>query len=255
MIRCEGLTLKAGARTLVDALTWQANAGESWVVIGRNGAGKSTLLKTLAMLSAPDGGRVLLDGEPLESFRARERARRIAYLPQAQHDAFGYRVLDVVLAARHPHDAGYWESGAEVERAHAALAELDLSGFAERDVRTLSGGERQRAALAALIAQDAPLWLLDEPSAALDLAHQMALASMTARARAAGRTLITVSHDLNLALQDATHALLLMGDGRWHAGETATLSAELLGDCLGYPLEALRHRGRTLYLPLGARPC
>ena len=255
MIRCEGLTLKAGTRTLIDALAWQANAGESWVVIGRNGTGKSTLLKTLAMLTAPEAGQVLLGGTPLERLRARERARRIAYLPQAQHDAFGYRVLDVVLAARHPHYAGYWESGAEIGRAHAALAELDLSGFAGRDVRTLSGGERQRVALAALLAQDAPLWLLDEPSAALDLAHQMALARLTCRARAEGRALITVSHDLNLALQDATHALLLMGDGRWHAGEVATLSAELLGDCLGYPLEALRHRGRTLYLPCGAGPC
>jgi iron complex transport system ATP-binding protein len=250
MIEARGLTLRAGARTLVDRLDWRADPGQCWCVIGRNGAGKSTLLRTLAGLRAPDGGAVLLQGRALADWPLPALARERAFLAQARSDAFAYRVLDTVLMARHPyHAARYWEGSDDQVAAEAALRALDVLDLAERDVRTLSGGERQRVALAALLAQDTPLLLLDEPATALDVAHQVGTMRLLARlCREQGRTVVMVGHDLNLAHATASHALLL-GAGGWHAGPAdAVLVPERLSACLGHPIERIAHGARALFL-------
>jgi iron complex transport system ATP-binding protein len=253
MMQTIGLQLRIGDRTLVTALDWQVQPGQCWCVIGRNGAGKSTLLRTLAGLREPDAGLVQLQGRSLPDWPLQELARQRAYLSQGRNDAFGYRVLDTVLSARHPYlDSGYWESDADYRAAHAALQALDVSALAERDVRTLSGGERQRVAIAAVLAQDTPLLLLDEPANALDLAHQVSVMGLLARlCRQSGKAVVMVSHDLNLAHSVASHALLLMGDGRWQAGPVAeAMRSPILSDCLGHPIETVQHGSRTLYIPV-----
>ena len=157
MIATDSLLLRAGGRTLVEGLAWSAAAGQCWAVIGRNGAGKSTLLRTLAGVREPDGGRVLLGGRELPRWPLPDLARERAYLAQSRSDPFAYRVIDTVLMARHPWQAGRdWEGRHDYETAERALRELGVEALAERDVRTLSGGERQRVALAALLAQEAP---------------------------------------------------------------------------------------------------
>jgi iron complex transport system ATP-binding protein len=253
MMQTIGLQLRIGERTLVTGLDWQVQAGECWCVIGRNGAGKSTLLRTLAGLRETDGGAVQFEGRLLPDWPLQDLARERAFLPQGRNDAFGYRVLDTVLSARHPyHDAGYWESDADYQAAHAALHALDVGALAERDVRTLSGGERQRVAIAAVLAQDTPLLLLDEPANALDLAHQVSVMGLLARlCRQNRKAVVMVSHDLNLAHSVASHALLLMGDGRWQAGPVAeVMQAPILSHCLGHPIEIVQHGSRTIYLPV-----
>jgi iron complex transport system ATP-binding protein len=214
------LDLRIGDRSLVSSLNWRVEVGQCWCVIGRNGAGKSTLLRTLAGLREADGGMVMLHGQALPEWPLHELARERAYLPQGRSDAFGYRVIETVLAARHPfHDTGYWESDADYAAAYAALRALDVSALAGRDVRTLSGGERQRVAIAAMLAQDTPLLLLDEPTNALDLGHQVSVMALLEKLRCqSSKAVVMVSHDLNLAQRVATHALLLMGDGQWQAG-------------------------------------
>ncbi len=255
MMRAHQLDLRMASRLLVQSLDWQIAAGECWCVIGRNGAGKSTLMRTLAGLREADGGTVEIDGRALEQWPLPALARERAYLPQTRVDAFGYRAIDTVLAARHPYQHGdYWESDADLQAAHAALDALDVGMLAQRDVRTLSGGERQRVAIAAVLAQDTPLLLLDEPANALDLAHQVSLMHLLARlCRESGKAVAMVSHDLNLARDTATHALLLMGDGSWQAGPVAeVMRAEVLSACLGHPIEVVQHAGHALYIP--ARP-
>jgi iron complex transport system ATP-binding protein len=255
MMRTHKLDLHVGARTLVQALDWQISAGECWCVIGRNGAGKTTLMRTLAGLREADGGAVDINGRALAQWPLPALAQERAYLPQARVDAFGYRAIDTVLAARHPYQHGdYWESEADLQAAQAALAALDVAALAQRDVRTLSGGERQRVAIAAVLAQETPLLLLDEPANALDLAHQVSLMHLLARlCRSAGKSVVMVSHDLNLARDTASHALLLMGDGSWQAGPVAeVMRADILSACLGHPIEVVQHAGHSLYIP--ARP-
>jgi iron complex transport system ATP-binding protein len=252
MIETVDLSLSASGSLLVQALSWRAAAGECWCVIGPNGAGKSTLLRTLAGLRTPDHGEVRLDGRPLPAWPLPALARVRAYLPQSRGDAFAYSVIDTVLVARHPWQGGrYWEGSEDHALAQRALAQLDVLHLAERDVRTLSGGERQRVAVAALLAQETPLLLLDEPTAALDLAHQVAVTELLAGlCREQGRAVVQVGHDLNLAYSSCTHALLLMGDGRWHAGPVAeVMQPGLLGECLRYPVAAVPHAGGTVFVP------
>lgn len=245
------LKLSIADRVLVDALDWQVGAGECWCVIGRNGAGKSTLLRTLVGLRDADGGQLELGGRALAKWPLQDLARERSYLPQGRSDAFGYRVIETVLTARHPyHESAYWESEADYAAAHTALQTMDADTLAERDVRSLSGGERQRVAIAAVLAQDTPLMLLDEPTSALDLAHQVSVMSLLSKlCREQQKAVVMVSHDLNLAHSVATHALLLMGDGRWHAGPVAeVMQASLLSECLGHPIEIVQHGKRTIYL-------
>lgn len=133
-------------------------------------SGRQTLLKTMAGLQKPDSGYIVLDDLALPEWEPRELAKRRAYLPQAQGDTFGFTVMETVVAARFPYQTGYLgDSADDIEKAVSALKRLEVFQLAERDIRTLSGGERQRVAVAALLAQDTPLMLLDEPASALDL--------------------------------------------------------------------------------------
>jgi iron complex transport system ATP-binding protein len=252
VISTERLRLNAGARLLVEDLHWSADAGQCWSIIGRNGAGKSTLLRTLAGLRQPDGGSVAIGGRPLPDWPLEALARQRAYLAQTRNDAFAYRVIETVLAARHPyHEKRYWEGSDDQRIALAALETMQVAALAERDVRSLSGGERQRVAIAAMLAQDTPLLLLDEPANALDLAHQVGVMGLLSRlCRQQGKTAVMVGHDLNLAYSVSTHALLLMGDGRWLAGPVdEVMQAAILGDYLGHPIAIIDHGARRIFIP------
>lgn len=252
MIEARQLLLSAGSRTLVKNLDWQVREGESWCIIGRNGAGKSTLMRTLAGLRDPDGGSIAIGGRAIGDWPLEELARQRAFLPQSRSDAFAYRAIETVLAARHPYHANrYWEGSDDYAIAHAALASMEVADLAERDVRTLSGGERQRVAIAAMLAQDTPLLLLDEPANALDLAHQHSVMRLLAKlCREQGKTAVMIGHDLNLAHQASTHALLMMGDGEWLAGPVDdVMQAPVLSRYLGHPIEVLPHGSRRIFIP------
>ncbi|MBR7799061.1 ABC transporter ATP-binding protein [Undibacterium sp. FT137W] len=252
MLSTVDLTLRAGQRTLIQDLKWEVHAGECWCVIGRNGAGKSTLLRCLAGLNQSSKGQILLRGKELSEWSLEALARERAFLAQSRVDAFGYRVIETVLSARHPyHDTHYWESAADHEIAMDALNLLDVAELAQRDVRSLSGGERQRVAIAALIAQDARLLLLDEPANALDLSHQVSVMQILAReCRRQQSAVIMVSHDLNLSYSISTHALLLMPDGSYLCGlKESMMQVNNLSLCLGHPIELIQHHQQVLFLP------
>jgi iron complex transport system ATP-binding protein len=257
MISTHHLSLGVGQRQLVTDLSWQVGEGECWSIIGRNGAGKSTLMRTLAGLRAPQAGHVSLSGKPLPEWPLDALARQRAFLAQSRSDAFSYSVIETVLSARHPyHGNRYWEDSDDHAIAVKALTAMEVADLAERDVRTLSGGERQRVAIAAMLAQDTPLLLLDEPANALDLAHQVSVMNILARlCRQQGKTAVMIGHDLTLAHSVSTHALLLKGDGRWLAGpREEVMQAEILSDYLGHPIEVLRHGQRNIFIPIEETP-
>jgi iron complex transport system ATP-binding protein len=252
MIATHELTLQVDGRTLVRTLDWTIRAGECWSIIGRNGAGKSTLLRTLAGLRGANRGTVTLDGRNIDDWPLEELARQRSYLAQSRVDAFAYSAIDTVLSARHPyHGNRYWEGSDDHQAALQALVSMEAGHLAARDVRTLSGGERQRVAIAALLAQDTPLLLLDEPANALDLAHQVSVMGLLARlCRRERKTVVMIGHDLNLAHSISTHALLLRGDGGWLAGPVAqVMQPALLGDYLGHLIEMIEHGGRRIFIP------
>lgn len=215
-------------RVLLRALSWQVHAGECWGVIGRNGVGKSTLLQALAGLH-PYQGSVRFKDAAEHDYAALARVR--AYLPQQLPLNFGFRVHDVVAAS-----TPNYQQHTDTLLIDTALADFELQKLAQRDLRSLSGGERQRVALALLPAQAVPLWLLDEPTTALDLAHLVLLATrLHKHIQQEHGAAIMISHDINFTARLATHLLLLHPDGHWQAGRAHTLlTAAQLSVCLGH---------------------
>lgn len=215
----ESLALSVRERLLVRALDMTVEPGQVWCVLGPNGAGKSTLLRTLAGLRPADGGRVALGDRDVATYRPLDLARRRGFLPQSVVDAFSLSVMEAVVSARHPR-LSFWAWGDDdTGPAQRALETFELESLTGRDVTTLSGGERQRVNIATLFAQDVDVMLLDEPLSSLDLHHQMkTLHELMRAASLHGKSVIYTVHDINLAFQHATHAVLLDGKGSALAG-------------------------------------
>jgi len=252
LLEVRNLVLGVNGRTLVRDFSFRLGAGEVWCMLGPNGVGKSTFLHTAVGLREPQGGELRLAGRRLADWPAEEAARQRGFLPQTFHDAFGASVLECVMLGRHPYLSRWqWEGEEEREIARAALQAVDLAGFERREVLTLSGGERQRVALAALLAQDAPLLLLDEPVSHLDLHHQvMVLAHLGELARARGKGVLFTVHDLNLAARFATHALLLTPQGEVLQGPLGEVMSEAALWCaFDHRVARVEAAGRTLFVP------
>jgi iron complex transport system ATP-binding protein len=213
VLQADALSLLLGRRRVVDCVSAVMTAGRWIAVVGPNGAGKSSLLSLLAGLRKPHGGQVRLRGRSLGDWPSAQRARQIAWLAQ-QGDAEGeIAARDVVRLGRLPHHGLLGAPGPADEAAvDAAMNETECIAFARRRLSELSGGERQRVLLARALAVQAPVLLLDEPTAHLDAPHQRALLrSVTQRARA-GAAVAVVLHDLTLAL--AADRIWLMDRGR-----------------------------------------
>jgi iron complex transport system ATP-binding protein len=247
-LECVSVTVSVPGRTLVDRLDVRLQEGRLIVVLGRNGAGKSSLLHTLAGLHARASGDVLVQGRSVSAWSRRDLARRLALLPQASEDPFPGTVLDSVLVGRHPHiDFWRWEDARDREIARHALAAADLESCEDRDVGTLSGGERRRLAVAAVLAQDPAVFLLDEPIQKLDPHHQVETLRLFRAQADAGRLVVMSLHDIGLAARFADDAILLHGDGRWqHGAADEILETGRLSELYGTPLRELRWpEGRT----------
>jgi iron complex transport system ATP-binding protein len=246
------LDVNIGSVRVAAGLGFDLEAGQRMAILGRNGTGKTTLLTTLAGLRETESGSIEVCGERYETLGPRRAAQLRGLLPQGHLDAFQSTVLETALIGRHPHVGRWAWEGREDERlAREALAAVDLAGLGSREVHTLSGGERQRLAIAALLAQQPRLYLLDEPLAHLDLNHQIAvLELLSRRAREEGVGIVMVLHDINLALRHADRALLLFGEGRTLEGPVeAVLTAESLSRLYGHPLREVRDGGARYFVP------
>jgi len=227
-------------------------AGEMVALVGPNGAGKSTLLKLLAGFLRPSAGSVRFDGRELRNWDERELARRLAVVPQQVVFHFPFTVAQFVLMARHPHRAwSPFETETDIDTTTRALALTGIADLAERSVLELSGGERQRACLAAALAQEPDTLLLDEPTASLDLRHQVdLLAALRKQNVTDGLTVIIVTHDLNLAARYCPR-LILLHEGRIVADDTPQniLQANRIAEVYDTPVEVGRRAdGHTPYL-------
>jgi iron complex transport system ATP-binding protein len=250
-LTCRSLTLRVPGRELLRGLEAAFRPGRVIALLGRNGAGKSTLLHALAGLRAPESGEVSLRGRALEAWPRRELARELALLPQTAEDPFPGTVLETALVGRHPH-LSFWQWEGDQDRAIAqrTLAEVDLAGLGERDVATLSGGERRRLAVAAVLAQDPTVFLLDEPIQQLDPQHELAVLSRFRALADAGRTVVMSLHDAGVAVRYADDALLLTGDGDWTFGPcTRVLDEESIGRLYGIAVRELRWDSGRTFVP------
>ncbi|WP_069742748.1 heme ABC transporter ATP-binding protein [Streptomyces sp. EN23] len=251
-VEAAGLSVRLGQRQVLDSVDLTAHTGEVVALVGPNGAGKSTLLAALAADLAPGSGEVRIDHRPATAWSAPELALRRSVLPQAAVLSFPFPVEDVVRMGRAPW-AGTEREGEDDEAVAAAMAATEVTRFAGRPFSALSGGEKARVALARVLAQRAPLMLLDEPTAALDLRHQELVLRICRERAAAGDAVVVVLHDLGLAAAYADRAAVLH-DGRIAelGPPEAVFSGELLGEVYRQPVEVFPHprTGTPLIVPV-----
>jgi iron complex transport system ATP-binding protein len=234
VLEAHALSVHVGRKALVDSVSFAIGQGESVALLGPNGAGKSTLLRALSGELAPSQGRVSVFGREPQSYNSRELSQRRALLAQHINVAFPFSVAEVVQMGAGDDSGRPLDSMVE-----QALAEVDLAEFGGRIIGTLSGGEQQRVHFARVLVQlrcgerrhGPGILLLDEPTASLDICHQLDLLAVVRNCVAAGTTIVVTLHDLNLAALLAGRVLVLDRGGLVAQGTPAeTINDQLVSE-------------------------
>jgi iron complex transport system ATP-binding protein len=223
-----------GARVL-DGVSLAAGEGEVVGLVGPNGAGKTTLLRVCNGSLAPASGEVRVDGDPLPGLSARETARRVATVPQEPSLGFDFPVREAVAMGRTAHVPRLGRRGPDDRAAVArAMDRAAVTDLADRPVTALSGGERARVSLARALAQETPVLLLDEPTANLDVGHQVRTLSLVRGLADDGRAIVAAVHDLDLAARFCDRLVLLADAAVRATGDpAAVLTPAALADAFG----------------------
>jgi iron complex transport system ATP-binding protein len=248
IIHARNLSFAYSSSPAVDDVSLALPQGSMGALVGANGSGKSTLIRLLAGLLEPLSGEVDFNGTPIKDLQPRDRAKRIAYVPQTSSSVFPFTALEVVLTGRSPYSGRFrFESARDEEIALEALAALDAAHLSARQVTELSGGERQLVTVARALAQEPEVMLLDEPASALDLKHRTQLARALRRLRdERGITVLMITHDLML-LDSAADLIFAMKCGRVVASGApeVVLTDDVLGEVYDAPVRTMRSDGRT----------
>ena len=239
LVSAESVDVALSKRTILQGVSVAVERGEILALVGPNGAGKSTLLGTLAGDIRPEAGAVSFDGEPIDSLKSKDLARRRGLLLQSNQVSFPFPVGHVVEMGRNPW-SGTDESERDDEVVSWAMEQVEVSDLRHRRFNELSGGERARVSLARVLAQDTELLLLDEPTAALDLHHQNRVLSLIRQRAKDNRGVVVVAHDLSLAAALADRVGVVV-DGRMLAVGTVqeVMNQELLSEAYQVPIHVL----------------
>ncbi|MDB5984490.1 MAG: iron-hydroxamate transporter ATP-binding subunit [Pseudomonas sp.] len=244
MFDLQAVTFGIPGRTLLQPLDLKLPHGQMIGLIGHNGSGKSTLIKLLARQQLPTSGQLTLDGQPLESWKSRDFARQVAYLPQQLPAADELTVRELVCFGRYPWHGAFGRFGAE-DRAQVdrAMELTHTQEYATQRVDDLSGGERQRVWLAMLLAQNSRYLLLDEPTSALDIAHQVEVLSLVRKlSHELDLGVIVVLHEINMAARYCDHLVALHSGNLLTQGAPAELmNSATLGAIYGIGMGVMPH--------------
>lgn len=251
ILTASGLHLGYGRTRIVDDVDAEFRPGALTVIVGPNGSGKSTLLRGLSGLLRPESGAVRIQGEDIREISPPRLARMRALLPQAPLPPEGLAVRELVARGRHPHRGVLAAWTAHDEAAvGGALEQVDLSDLADAPVESLSGGQRQRAWIALILAQEARVVLLDEPTTYLDMAHAVDVLAAVQRVARSERTVVAVLHDLTLAARFADRLIVMSGGKIVAVGSPRdVISAELLREVFGLCAQVVEIDGSPVVVP------
>lgn len=248
-ISAQGLSCGYGSRLVLSGVSFTLEAGSSTVLLGPNGGGKSTLLKTLAGLIPPLSGEVRVQERSLREIPALERARLIAVVPPEEKFEFPFTVREAVAMGRLPHANSFFDSSDDREATSLAMERAECDHLADRPVTEISAGEQQRVLLARALAQNAPILLLDEPTAHLDPAHQVGFVRLVKGLTSQGLTIVAAIHDLNLVPVMAEQAVLIgRGEALVFDSVENVLSGKLLEEVYGVEFERSKGSAGNLRL-------
>jgi iron complex transport system ATP-binding protein len=251
ILQAHALQVRLGTRQVLCEVSLDLSPSHWTAVVGANGAGKTTLLRTLAGLQAPSAGQVLLRGRPLTQWSRGDRARQLAWLAQGAVTSDNLTVAECVALGRFPY-TGWWgqQRPQDREALAQALQATGIADWGQRRMRSLSGGERQRVLLARALAVQAEVLLLDEPTTFLDPPHQQDVAKLLRQSARQGVTVVSVIHDLSLAL--AADRLVVLGPQGALVGH-GTVEQALQGDWLarafGTPIHVIQYQHQSLWRP------
>lgn len=255
MMHTTSLSFQYSGHVVLNDITTHFPAGQMIGILGANGAGKSTLLKLLAGILRPHAGKITLHARALSQWSSRELARELAYIPQEMHTPFPFRVLELVLMGRIPHLPGFGFGSPEDHRAaRDALRAVDADHLQARRFTELSGGERQRVVMARALAQTPRVLVLDEPTAFLDIQHQVMVMKLLQQWRTTtGGTVIAALHDLNLAAQFC-QSVILLKDQRILAQGTTEATLNYANVCATFESDVYvgmnELNGRPYFVPM-----
>jgi iron complex transport system ATP-binding protein len=205
----EGVSFSYGSRSVLDSVSFRAREGEFLALLGINGSGKSTLLDIISGFRKAEAGSVSIGGRSQQEWKRRDLAQQVSHLPQAIHADLPFTAEQLVAMGRYPHTDSWFESEEDHRYVRAAMERTSSWPYRHRGFASLSGGERQRVLVAACLAQNAAVLLLDEPSTFLDIEQQLHCFSVLGEEARSGKVCIAATHDLNLALTYCTRLLIL----------------------------------------------
>jgi iron complex transport system ATP-binding protein len=253
VIEVESLGFSFTGKLVLQNLSFKVNQGDFVCIIGPNGAGKTTLLNLICGILHPQTGTIKLDGKLIESYSTRNIAHKIGVVRQEFVPAFDFTVNDIVSMARTPYLGILGMLGSQdVEIIKGALKATELAGFADRTLSSLSAGERQRVFIARALAQNTPILLLDEPTTFLDMKHQVGIYDLLKSAQIEkGKTIIAITHDINLAVQYCQQILFFAADGSYQFGTPQEiLSAEQIRKNFGINVYTGKIGDKNFFIPL-----
>lgn len=254
IIEVQNLSFSYSQAEVLRNISFKVKTGTFLAVVGPNGAGKSTLLNLLSAALKPATGTVKIDGKTIGSYSTKELAGKIAVVRQETIPIFGFAVIETVMMSRTTHygQLGF-EKEADRQIVTEALKVTDTARFSSRSLANLSAGERQRVFIARALAQDTPILLLDEPTSFLDLKHQIEIYDLLKVAQIRqGKTIVAVTHDINLAAQYCDSILLITSEGNFTYGTAnEVLSEKQITEVFGVKVFVGKVKQENFFIPLG----
>jgi iron complex transport system ATP-binding protein len=251
------LSLAIGGAVILSDVTFSVPRGEFLSIVGPNGAGKSTLLRCLMGVATGWSGEIAIDGKPFNSFRRRDLARFLSYVPQSDGMWFPFTGRQLVMMGRYPYLSPFFPPGRkDREVVEEVLRSTGTLSLADRDIRTLSGGERQKILIAGALAQEAGTMLLDEPTTFLDPRHTDEVLGLLENLNGRGVTVVMVTHDINQAAVHADRVAAMVGGRMAFSGTPLDfMDNEILEAVYGKRFTLGKHplTGRKMVFPEGAR--